>query len=50
MGCSVREVIGLMANLRRERLVLRDVGNLIVDGKRLQREYDADVDEHYARF
>lgn len=49
MGCSVREVIALMANLRHERLVLRDAGNLIVDSKRLQREYDAGVGERHAR-
>jgi CRP-like cAMP-binding protein len=48
LGCSVREVNGLMANLRRERLVWRDARNLIVDRKRLQHEYDAGVREHYA--
>ncbi|HEV3112426.1 MAG TPA: Crp/Fnr family transcriptional regulator [Candidatus Binataceae bacterium] len=48
LGCSVREVIGLMANLRRERLVWRDARNLIVDRKCLQHKYDAGLREQHA--
>jgi CRP-like cAMP-binding protein len=48
LGCSVREVIGLMANLRRERLVWREARNLIVDRKRLQHKYDTGVRGQHA--
>jgi CRP-like cAMP-binding protein len=48
LGCSVREVIGLMANLRRERLVWREARNLIVDRKRLQHKYDSGVRQRHA--
>ncbi len=48
VGCSVREIGGLMANLRRQGLAWRDRGILVVDHKRLQREYDSGVREHYA--
>jgi CRP-like cAMP-binding protein len=49
LGCSLREVIGLMANLRRERLVWRDARNLIVDRKRLQYQYETGVREHHSQ-
>jgi CRP-like cAMP-binding protein len=48
VGCSVREVIGLMANLRRERLVWRDARDLMVDRKRLQQKYETGVRERRA--
>lgn len=48
VGCSIREVTGLMANLRREHLVWRDGRNLIVDRKRLQHEYETGVSEQHA--
>jgi CRP-like cAMP-binding protein len=48
LGCSVREVIGLMANLRRERLVWRDARSLIVDRKRLQHKHDTGVRKQHA--
>jgi len=49
LGCSVREVIGLMANLRREHLVWREGRNLIVDRKRLQHKYDTGLREQLAK-
>src|SRR5215469_6071426 len=48
VGCSVREVTGLMANLRSEHLVWRDGRNLIVDRKRLQHEYHTGVRDQHA--
>ncbi len=48
VGCSVREMTGLMANLRRERLVWREARNLIVDREHLQHKYDEGVREHHA--
>ena len=48
LGCSVREVNALMANLRRERLVGRDARHLIVDRRRLQPKYDTGVRAQHA--
>jgi CRP-like cAMP-binding protein len=49
VGCSIRQVTGLMARLRRDRLVWRDARNLIVDRKRLRYRYDTAVREHDAK-
>jgi len=48
LGCSVREMTALMANLRRERLVWREARNLIVDRRRLRQIYDTGVREQHA--
>jgi CRP-like cAMP-binding protein len=49
VGCSIRQVTGLMARMRRDRLVWRDARHLIVDRKRLRHQYDTGVREHYSK-